>query len=131
MLNRLVYISCMVNTNVFDDVEHLVGDRENNLTEDRWFDGEEIKKKYETKLRKLQSLRSKCTIRKRIWKRRSNKIYNRIENLVDDIHYGIINELVENYDKIYMLKDALERWTYRVAYVNIQGYITDSLSSSL
>lgn len=68
------------------------------------FNREEIKKRYETKLRKLQSLRSKCNIRKRIWKRRSNKIYNRIENLVDDIHYGIINELVENYDKIYIPK---------------------------
>jgi putative transposase len=64
----------------------------------------EILKKYQDKLDKLQSLRAKSWIKKKSWSKKSMRIYKRISNLVDDIHYAIINEITNNYNTIYLPK---------------------------
>jgi putative transposase len=58
----------------------------------------ELMKKYFNKLDKLQSLRMKGQINKK--KRYENRVRDKLENLIDDLHYKTINYLTKTYSTI-------------------------------
>jgi putative transposase len=59
----------------------------------------ELLKRYFDKLDKLQSLRMKGVVRKNK-KKHENKIRDKIENVIDDLHYQTINYITKKYNNI-------------------------------
>ena len=56
----------------------------------------------QTKLDQFQSLRSKKSISKSHYVRRMRKLYNKMGNLIDDVHYKLIKFLTMNYENIFL-----------------------------
>lgn len=61
-------------------------------------------KKLQEKLEILQSLKSKKKIIYRRYKRHINKVYNRLDNLIDETHNQTIKILVDEFETIYIPK---------------------------
>jgi len=59
-------------------------------------------KKLQNKLDKMKSLRDKKIISRKRYKNRENRIYNKLEHLIDDMHFKTINSLVKNYQVIFL-----------------------------
>jgi len=59
-------------------------------------------RKLQAKLDMFQSLRSKKLIKKQSYNRRTNKIYNTLDNLIDDIHWQTISFLTSTYQTIFL-----------------------------
>jgi len=59
-------------------------------------------RKLQTKLDLFNSLRSKKIISKSSYKRRERKIYNKLDNLIDDLHYKTICSLTNDYKLIFL-----------------------------
>ena len=59
-----------------------------------------VLKRLQLKLDKMQSLRDKKEIGKQHYKRRERKLYQRQENLIDDLHYKTANMLTKEYQII-------------------------------
>ena len=64
-------------------------------------DKEKIKKLH-IKLDLFASLRAKKIIGKNRYTRRVKKIYNRIDNLIDDLHYKTIKSITDDYQLIFL-----------------------------
>lgn len=60
----------------------------------------EIIKNYQVKLDHFKSLRDKKLIRKSSFKRRERRIYNKVNNLIDELHHKTINYLTKKYKHI-------------------------------
>jgi transposase len=54
------------------------------------------------KLDTFKSLRDKKKITKRRYKNRENRIYNKLDHLIDDLHFKTINSLVDEYKLIFL-----------------------------
>lgn len=59
-------------------------------------------KKLQNKLDKMKSLRDKKIISRKRYKNRENRIYNKLDHLIDDMHFKTINSLVKNYQVIFL-----------------------------
>jgi IS605 OrfB family transposase len=60
----------------------------------------DIIKKYQLKMDHFKSLKDKKLIRKSSFKRRERRIYNKINNLIDELHHKTINYLTNKYKHI-------------------------------
>ena len=59
-------------------------------------------KKLQDKLDKMKSLRDRKIISNKRYKNRENSIYNKLDNLIDDMHFKTINSLVKDYRLIFL-----------------------------
>lgn len=69
-----------------------------------------ILKQLQLKLDKMQSLRDKKLIKKQHYKRRERKLYQRQEDLIDDLHYKTANILTREYKIILLPNFESQKW---------------------